>query len=75
MERMDYYQKSLMGLFHLGFHDFSENMRVLYEMKGDAQEAVECLEIQKATQLSLLSHEGGEEESKVLDDKLEDKEP
>jgi hypothetical protein len=45
MERMDYYQKSLMGLFHLGFHDFSENIRVLYEMKGDAQEAVECLEI------------------------------
>ena len=45
MERMDYYQKALMGLFHLGFHDFSENLRVLYEMKGDAQEAVECLEI------------------------------
>ena len=65
-----------MALFHKGFHDFSENMRVLYEMKGDAQEAIECLEIQRATQLSLLGQDGGEElESPVLVDKFEDKEP
>lgn len=69
MERMDYYQKSLMKLFSLGFHDFSENLRVLYEMNGDAQDAVECLELQMATKISLLEQEGGEEESKILDDK------
>lgn len=65
-----------MALFHKGFHDFSENMRVLYEMKGDAQQAVECLEIQMATKISLLEQDGAEElESPVLVDKFEDKEP
>jgi hypothetical protein len=45
LERLDFYEKAFMALFHKGFHDFSENMRVLYEMKGDSQEAIECLEI------------------------------
>ena len=35
-------------------------------MKGDANEALDCLQIQRATQLSLVGQVGGEE-SKVLE--------